>query len=223
MKRLAYLCSLVALFLLPLNASAQFGPYMEGGFGVGGSYSQSGNLSTISASGGYVFDPAFEMGLGVERTSFDNADMSAAGVSPYVSIYPIREGEGLPFSVALNGSYTFQSYTGNLINSIESEGGSVSGNAFSVSGGIFPRFEANESVALLPFVGLGYTRNKIELNASGQTQTRTEELTSVILSLSLEFEVSSSSYFVVTPSTRIGNDHSSFGVSMSFVLPSEDG
>jgi hypothetical protein len=222
-KKLFYLPFLLAFTLLPIDADAQVGPYTEKGFGVGGGYSSADNSSTLSVSAGYVFQPALEIGVGVGRTNPDNSDITATGVGPYVSIYPVRQGENFPFSILLNGSYSFQTFSGNQVDAVESRGGSVSGNSFSLGGGFFHTFDAGESLNILPSAGVSYTRSRTEVSGGGETATNTEEATSLALSLSFEFETSGTSSFVVTPSTNIGDENSSFSISASFVLPRDQG
>jgi hypothetical protein len=219
-KKLFCLPLLLFFAFLPLDSYAQFGPHAEEGFGVGGGYSSADNSSTISVSTGYVFQPALEVGVGVGRNSSDNADLTATGVGPYVSVYPVRQGEDFPFSIVLSGSYSFQTFSGNQVDRLESQGGSISGNSFSLGSGLFHAFDVNESLDILPFAGVNYARNKTEVSGGGQTASNTEGTTSLALSLSFEFKTSGSSSFVVTPSTNIGDENSSLGISASFVIPS---
>jgi hypothetical protein len=221
MKKLFYLPLLFAFVLLPSEATAQIGPFTEKGFGIEGSFSSADNSSTLGVGAGYVFQPAIEAGLGIGRNSTDNADVTTTGIGPYVSVYPVRQDENFPFSIILNGNYSFQTFSGDQIDQIENQGGSVSGNAFGLTAGLFHTFEANESVNIIPFGGVGYTRNKTEISGGGQSISNTEETTSLALSLAFEFETSSSSSFVLTPTARVAENNSSFGISASLVLPSE--
>lgn len=219
MKKLYCLPLLFSFLLLPIDSTAQVGPYTEKGFGIEGGYSSADNSSTLNVGAGYVFHPAFEVGVGIGRSNLENSDLTVTGVNPYVSVYPVRQGEQFPISILLNGSFSFQTFSGDLVDRIESQGGSVSGNAFSLGTGLFHTFEVNESVNILPFAGVSYIRNETEISGGGQTVSDTEETTSLVLSLSFEFDLSDSSSFVITPTTSVSDENSSFGISASFVLP----
>lgn len=220
MKKLIYLPFLFAFVLLPLDATAQVGQYTEKGFGIEGSFTSADNSSTLGVGAGYVFQPAIEAGVSVARNSVDNSDITTTGIGPYLSVYPVRQGESFPISIILNGSYSFQTFSGSQIDQLESQGGSVSGNAFSLGTGLFHTFEAGESINIIPLAGVSYTQNKTKISGGGQTISDTQETTSLVLSLSFEFETSGSSSFVVTPSANVAENNSSFGISASLVLPS---
>lgn len=222
MNKLYYLPILFGFLLLPLNANAQVGPYTEKGFGIEGSFSSADNSSTLGVSAGYVFQPALELGVGIARNSVDNSDLTATGVGPYVSIYPVRQGEQFPLTIILNGTYSFQTFSGAQVDQIERQGGSVSGNAFSLGTGLFHTFKAGDSVNIVPFVGVAYTQNKTEISGGGQSVSDTQQTTSLALSLSFEFKTAGTTSFVVAPTANVASDNSSFGIAASLVLPSEE-
>lgn len=214
---------LIASFLalaLPMEASAQFGSFINKGFGVGAGVSEADNSTTVGVSTGYVFTSVAEAGLNISRTSGDN-DINAVGIGPYVALFPVRQNESFPISVFLDGSYSFNTFSGSQVDQLESQGGDISGSSLSFGVGGFKSFGASETIDVIPSVGVSYTRNKTEISAGGQTQTETDGTTSLGLSVSFLFKSPnlSTNNITVTPSISVSEDDSVFGLSAALVFP----
>lgn len=221
MKRTAALFFIFGLLYLPLpqNAQAQFGPFIEEGFGVGAGFSQADNATSFGGSAGYVILSPLELGLNVQRSSADDADFTRSGVAPYVALYPLSQMKQSPFSLSLSGSYSFDSFSGDQVDQFESSGGDLSGNTISFGGSVFRVVEAGESVEVVPAVGVTYTETETEASFQGETQTNTESTTSFGVSVGLSFEASEALRIVTTPSASFSDDSSAFGLSASLILP----
>lgn len=213
---------LIALFLfalaLPTEASAQFGAFTKKGFGVSAGVSEADNSTTVGVSTGYVFTSVAEAGLNISRTSGDN-DINAVGIGPYAALFPVRENESFPVSVVLDGSYSFNTFSGRQVDQLESQGGDISGSSLSFGVGGFKSFRASENIDAIPSVGVSYTRNKTEISAGGQTQTETDGTTSLGLSASFLFKSPNSTQITITPSISVSEDDSVFGISAGLIFP----
>jgi len=206
------------ILAIPLEATAQFGSFTEKGFGFGAGLSEADNSTSLGASAGYVFSPIAEAGLNISRTSGDN-DINAVGIGPYAALFPVRQDEAFPVSIFLDGSYSFNSYSGDQVEEFESQGGDISGSTLSIGGGGFRTFKAGESTDVIPSVGVSYTRNKTEINLGGETQTETDGATSLGLSVTFLFKAPEATNISATPSISVSDGDTTFGVSAALIIP----
>jgi hypothetical protein len=220
-NRLPYLFAVTLALLLTSvpNANAQFGPYIEKGFGFGAGFSSSENTTQLGASAGYVFVPAFEIGVGVSRSSSDETDVTTTSVGPFVAVYPVRQSNDFPLSVYLGGSYSFVSFAGDAIDQLEDQGVDLSGNVIGVQVGVYRSFDASDTFKIIPYAGVGYSRQNTEASGFGESESNSEETTYFTVSGSLLFETSETTHFALTPSASFGDEDSSFGISASLALP----
>jgi hypothetical protein len=87
------------------------GTFVEKGFGASASLSSSDGVTTIGVDGGYVFNPTTESGFRITRTSYHESDESTTGFGPAISVFPLRQTEVLPVSIALSANYLFLSFS----------------------------------------------------------------------------------------------------------------
>lgn len=221
MKRIALLLFPLCLFGLPLiqGAQAQFGPFVEKGFGVGGGFSQADDATSFGGTAGYVIPSTLEFGLSVQRSNADDIDFTRSGVGPYVTFYPLDQVERFPISMSISGGYTFDSFSGDEVDQFESSVGDLSGNTITIEGSLFRVVEVGELVEVIPAVGVTYTEVETETSFQSGTQTETESTTSFGTSVSFSYEASENFGIVVTPSASFSDDSSAFGLSASLVLP----
>lgn len=221
MKKATLFLFLLGLFGIPLsqNAQAQFGPFVEKGFGVAGGFSKANNSTTFGGTAGYVVLDPLELGLDVRQANSDQNDFSRSGVGPYLAVYPLAQAGQIPLSVSLSGSYSFDSFSGGGTDQFESRGGDLSGNTMNFGGSIFRVIEVGKLVEVIPAAGVTYAEVKTEATAQGETQTNTEETTSFGASVSFSFEASEAVKIVATPSASFSDDNTAFGLSASLVVP----
>lgn len=96
----------------------------------------------------------------------------------------------------------------------------MTGNYFTIGATLFTDFEASDAMKIQPIIGLNYITGEAKLeDSSGNTETEDDNTTVFNLGLSLIFDNSPSNSFVVTPALGIQDEVTTFGLSLSFIIP----
>ncbi|MDZ7693611.1 MAG: hypothetical protein U5K69_21245 [Balneolaceae bacterium] len=192
----------------------------QNGFGISGGFSTNENISGFSGGVGYSFSGIFDLGASISRFGFDQQllgeDLNATVISPFISFLPIKQDEATPVSFALNGSYQKQFYSNDALSNNDID---MSGNFFTIGASLFTDIDASDAMKIQPRVGVNYITGETKIEDSTGSQTESDNSTVFNLGLSLIFDTSPSNSFVVTPSLGFQEDVTTFGLSLSFVLP----
>ena len=190
------------------------------GFGISGGFSTNENISGFSGEVGYSFSGIFDLGASVSRFGFDQQllgeDLNATVISPFISFLPIKQDDATPVSFALNGSYQKQFYSNDALSNNDID---MTGDYFTIGASLFTDIEASDAMKIQPRAGVNYITGETKIEDSTGSQTESDNSTVFNLGLSLIFDTSPSNSFVVTPSLGFQEDVTTFGLSLSFVLP----
>lgn len=220
MRKLTICCFVLLSCCIATKADAQgFGTYMDKGpGGVIGVTSFDGGTS-VGATGSYVFSPLIEAKVSAYRSSYDDSEVTATGVGPALTVYPVRQSPDIPVSVALSGSYAFVSYSGDYIDNLEERGTDVSANSYSVDGSIFRVFEATPKLRIVPSVNVGYQNFQTEFSTSTDSEVNTEDGVGFGAAAIVLFQTSETMYFTVTPNVSVYEGDTSYGIAAAIALP----
>jgi hypothetical protein len=95
----------------------------------------------------------------------------------------------------------------------------MTGDYFTIGASLFTDIEASDAMKIQPRAGVNYITGETKIEDSTGSQTESDNSTVFNLGLSLIFDTSPSNSFVVTPSLGFQEDVTTFGLSLSFVLP----
>ena len=223
--QLRFLAAMGGLLLLAPSALAQ-GTFTNTGFGLEAGIAAQEDVTTLSAEAGYVYRGRVEAGFSVARASEDQSglDINAMGYTPFVAFYPLRQTESMPISARLAASYSFYSFSGDVIDELNELDVDLSGHAYDVGGSLFRTFSLSPRVKLIPRAGLRYVWATLEVDGPSDTGGRiTEEETNgfevLSFSTSLAFVTPRQRIFSITPELTIADGEAGFGVRTGFVLP----
>lgn len=192
----------------------------QNGFGISGGFSTNENLSGFSGEVGYSFSGIFDLGVSLSRFGFDQqllgTDLSATVISPFVSFLPIKQDDSTPVSFGITGSYQKQLFSNDLLSDNDID---MTGDYYSIGASLFTNIEVSNTMKIQPKAGVNYITGKTKIEDSIGSETESDNSTVFNLGLSLIFETSPSNSFVVTPSLGIQEEVTSFGLSLSFILP----
>jgi hypothetical protein len=193
----------------------------QNGFGINGGFSSNEDLTGFFGSVGYSFSGIFDLGLSVGRFGFKEQllgeDFKATEISPNASFFVIKQDEKIPVSFSLNASYHSIKYSNKLLSDY---GIGVTGNAFSLGASLYSKFEASDAMRVQPSIGFAYITGSVKTeNQNGLSDTEDIDTTLFALGLSLIFQTSPNNSFVVTPSLSFGDDVTTFGITLSLIIP----
>ncbi len=197
----------------------------QNGFGINGGFSTNDDVSGFAGVVGYSFSGVFDLGVSLSRFGFDQQllgeELNATVISPYASYIVIKQDESTPVSFSLDGSYERQIYTSDVSSDVLSNNDiDMTGNYFTIGAELFTDFEASDAMKIQPRIGVNYVTGEIKLeDSSGSSETENNNTTVFNLGLSLIFETSPSNSFVVTPALGIQDEGTTFGLSLSFIIP----
>lgn len=220
MKKIAL--SFILCFGIIVSAQAQSSVLEKGqsGFGIIGGFSTNDDVSGFGGGVGYSFSGVFDLGISVGRFGFDQQllgeDLNATTISPFASYFIVKQDEETPVSFSLNGSYERQIYSSDVLSD---NGIDMNGNFFAIGASLFRMFEASEAMIIQPSIGFDYITGNLEVEDSTGSDSESDNTTVFTLGLSLIFETSQTNMFVVTPALGFGDDTTTFGLALSFVLP----
>lgn len=220
MKKIAL--ALIFCFGIFVSTQAQsvFLEKGQSGFGISGGLTTNEDVSGFSGSVGYSFFGVFDLGINIGRYSFDELflgdDLNATTITPFASILVIKQDEKIPVSFALNGSYQRQIFSNSVLsdNNID-----MTGNFFTVGASLFSMFNVSEAMKIQPGIGFDYITGELKLEDSTDSFTESDNSTFFSLGLSLIFQTSPSTTFVVTPSLGFGEEVTTFGISLGLIFP----
>lgn len=95
----------------------------------------------------------------------------------------------------------------------------MTGNFFSIGASLNSIIETSETMSIQPEIGFSYITGELKLEDDVESETESDNTTVFGLGLSLIFETSPTNIFVVSPALGISDDVTTFGISLSFVLP----
>lgn len=192
----------------------------QNGLGISGGFSTNEDITGFSGGVGYSFSGVFDLGVSISRFGFDQKllgeDLKATVISPFVTFLPIKQDDSTPVSIGINASYQKQFYSNDALSSNDAD---VTGNFFTIGASIFTDIEASDGMKIQPTAGFNYITGETKIETSTTSQTESDNSTVFNLGLSLIFDSSPSNSFVVTPSLGFQEDVTTFGLSLSFVLP----
>lgn len=201
MKNLPTYTLVLLLLGGPSKAVAQFGTYTGAGLGVDGSAAAGDAASTVGVTAGYVFSSPFEVGGRLSRREFEDMGLTATRFGPYMAVYPVRENQGYPFSVVMEGRYQRVRYSGDRTNEFDEAGVNDTGDRFRIEIGGFPSLQVSDALRLLPYLGVSYALR----TEAGAFQSR-EELTGLHFRLPFQYRVGNAVSIVLAPIAFVGDD-----------------
>lgn len=214
MKKLIFGLLFGILLLAPLGAAAQFGTYTRDGLGIGGSGVLTSNSSGVGTRIGYLMQPTLEVGGELFRRSADDFALTTVRAGPYLAFYPVREQDGYPFSIMMQGSYNYVRFSGSRADDFVQEGGSDTGNRYRLEIGAFQALDVRESFSILPYLGVSYA-----LRTEADVFDARRELTGINFRLSFQYVAGSTASIVLAPTAFVGDDDNTrFGLSGAVVF-----
>jgi len=192
----------------------------QNGFGISAGFASNEDISGFSGSFGYSFSGVFDLGVTIGRFGFDEQlfgdDLNLTSISPYASYYIVKQDERTPVSFSIDGSYHREIYSNRALSDFDID---MTGNFFSIGASLYSMFVSSETMKIQPGVGFSYITGELKIQDEFESVTESDNTTVFSLGLSLIFETSPTNIFVVTPSLGIGDNVTTFGVSLSFILP----
>lgn len=220
MKKIILASLIFGAFSTLSHAQSSYLEKGQNGFGISGGFSTNEDISGFTGEVGYSFSGVFDLGLSLSRFGFDQQlfgeDLNATVISPYVSYLPIKQDDSIPVSFSLNGSYQKQLYSNDVLDENDID---MSGDYFTIGASLFTDVEASDAMKIQPRAGVNYITGETKIEDSSGSTSESDNSTVFNLGVSLIFETSPSNSFVVTPSLGIQEDVTTFGLSLSFVLP----
>lgn len=217
---------LLAATLASTEANAQgLGLYTQTGWGAHLNVSSSEDATQIGLGATWMVGPTLELGLALSRAEIQDGDLAATGIGPFIGFYPVRQAEEMPVSLRVGAGYTFQSLSGDAIDALEDLGIEVdaTGNAFLLTGAAFHALDATPRLRIVPFLEVGYVRQKTEVEASGlggsSSDSDEEGQTYFGIGGGFQFLTSGNNSFVLTPGILFSDGNSSFGLTATLVIP----
>ncbi len=193
----------------------------QNGFGIDGGFSTNDDVSGFSGGFGYSFSGVFDLGISLSRLGFDQQllgeDLNATVISPYASYIVIKQDQSIPVSFSLGGSYQRQMYSNDVLSNNDID---MTGNYFTIGASLFTDVEASDAMKIQPRIGVNYSTGETKIeDSSGNSESEDDNTTGFNLGLSLIFETSPNNSFVVTPAFGIQDEVTTFGLSLSFIIP----
>ena len=207
-------------FIVSVQAKSSFLEKGQNGIGINGGLATNEDLTGFSTGAGYSFSGVFDLGISVGRVGFDQQffgeDLNATTVSPFSSYLIVKQDEQIPVSFALNGSYQRQIYSNRVLsdNNIY-----MTGNYFTIGASLYSMVEVSDAMEILPSIGFDYITGSLKVEDTTGSESESDDSTLFTLGLSLIFQTSPTNTFVVTPSIGFGDDVTTFGLSLSLILP----
>ncbi len=208
---------LIVIVTFGSNTSLGQGLYISNGFGAFAGFSSHDDITTLSAELGYVFSGIFEFGTTVAVSTDDNSDLTALGIAPYVSLYPIRQSNAIPFTAGLFATYEFESFSGDAIDVLNDAGIEISGYAWGVGGVVVRSFQASPVIQVIPSAGVSYVRATVKAEVFGETEEEVNGSTGVGISLALMIDASPRTAFLIRPGVTFREGDTIFGISIGFI------
>ncbi len=215
--------SLVFVFLA-VNVSFGQGVFLDkgvSGFGIGAGFGTNEDVTSFGGSVGYSFNGIFDIGLDINRFSFDQKllgdDLSAITISPSVAFHALKQNENIPVSISLGAGYDYQKYSNDALDALNID---MTGGFFSIGASIFGYFKVAPSMKIQPALGVTYVTGEMKLeDDAGNSETSDDNTTVFGLGISLVFVISHKNVLAITPRINFTEDNTSFVLNFSFILP----
>jgi hypothetical protein len=219
------LLTLIILIAFPLTVFGQ-GAFLEkgqSGFGVGADLVTNDDLTALGGSVGYSVSGIFDFGFSVYHSGFEEKfygeDLSAISLSPSVSFYPVKQNENTPISLSLDAGYEWDKYSNDILRKLDLK---MNGNYFSMGVSLFGYVRADKLLKVQPVASISYVTGNTKIKDNyGNNTYKDDHVTIFGLGLSLIFDTSPGTIFVITPRISTSEEVTSFGLALAFVIPTK--
>jgi len=203
------------MFVAASSAQAQ-GMYVERGWGAEGVYLLAEGEHTLEAHLGYVPMGLFDVGIFMERYARDNEALKYYGVGPRVTVYPIRQSESLPVTVAGRAWYSKQFLSGTDVDQIEASDGEASQYSWSAGGFVTSRFGFRGDSMVQPRVGIFTTRTTWKIEGGSLATEQTDSSTWFEIGAEIVVGEEGFRLFHIGPMVRIADNRTTYGLTVGF-------
>lgn len=220
MKKIALLIILGFGILTSTKAQSVFLDQYQNGVGVIGGFSTNKDATGFSGSFGYSFSGVFDLGLSVGR--FGSKELllgeksNTTVISPFISYLIVKQNEQTPVSFSLNASYQREIFSNKLLSDNNWD---MNANLFTIGASLSSMFYVSESMKIMPSIGFRYFTGELKLEGLFVSETESISSTVFTIGLPLVFQTSQNNTFVATPSLGLGENNTTFGLSLGFIFP----
>lgn len=213
------------IFFVPFFSAFIFGQaaYLEPdqrGYAVSAGFASNEYATGFFGSFGFSpsgrFDFAFSVGSVNYEGSLFGSSLSAISLSPSVTIYPIKQSDDNPVSLAIGASYEWQSYSHDMLTRANVD---MNGRVLSLGAGLLAYFWISNSVRIIPSVSAAYLMGEISLtNEYGSQYSDSDNATAIGIEMSFVFGTSFQNNFAVSPMISISEGTTSAGVKAAYIF-----
>jgi hypothetical protein len=200
-------------------AQSQFVDAGANGVFVGGGVGTGSDVDNVAASAGVVLAGRLDLGVGLNRASFGDTDMSALELMPFASVMVLKQSRTMPISVALGGMYHTASYSADELDEL---GWDMSASGFSFGGNVYASLPASPTMRIVPDVGVTYFTGDVKIeDAIGDEVTADASGTTYSFGSAVAFTLPNASIFNIRAGGAVneeGDTRFGLNVGMTFSL-----
>lgn len=217
-KRALCLSLMSLLFVASSFAQGEFLEKGTNGFGVGAAFANNSDVTTFGADIGYSVSGQFDFGISIARGSLGDLDMTATVINPYVVIHVLKQDTvNFPISVAIGAGYEHDSFSADWLKALDLD---LTGDYFLFGGAVYMNIPSGPRMIVQPRASFTLITGETEVSDSfGNSESEDDNTTVFTLGITLVFKSSLSSIVTVGPSVTFGENNTSFGVRLGYVVP----
>jgi len=215
--------SLLIFFIHTKQLFSQ-GAYLErgkSGFEISAGYCNNKSCSGIIAGASYsvlsIFDFGFSVGHLFNKQLLEGFKVTVTGVSPFLTIHPIKQDNTIPISISISGSYEFDSYSSQ---SLRNHDLSMGGSYFSFGGSVYRNITLLTASKLQPSIGVAYLTGKLETKTLSEQSIYLSDIDMVVyeVGLSLIFQSDPLNIMRISPAVLFDKKQTTYAISVGFIF-----
>ena len=195
------------------NAQSAYLSKGQGGFGIGGGFANNDEVSGFSAAIGFSASGVFDLGLSISRLGIEQMIFDATVVTPYTSVFLVKQDETMPASINLSAAYSRTFYSTEELKPSDID---LKESAFSIGVSLQSLIDFTDNFGIQPFMRFSYGKGKVTVVTPPSEDVYDGTIFS--LGLSTIFRNTEKSIVVLEPQFAFSNKIRTFGLSLNYIF-----